>query len=179
MIWTIDPSHSEITFSVRHMMISNVTGRFEKFEGNVDFNEQQPAQSSVQVRIFTDSINTRDANRDGHLRSADFLDVQVYPYMTFVSKRIEVKDATHGRIIGDLTIKDVTREVALDTEYNGQSKSPWGTTSAGFSAETRISRKDWNLTWNVALETGGWLVADEIKIRLEMEVVKQAEPVPA
>ena len=175
MIWTIDQAHSEITFTVRHMMISNVTGRFEKFEGTVDFNEQEPAKSSVEVRIFADSISTRDEKRDAHLRSADFLDAARYPTMTFASKRIEVVDKTHGRIIGDLTIKDVTREVALDTEYNGQSKSPWGSTSAGFSAQTKINRKDWDLTWNVALETGGWLVADEIRVRLEMEIVKQAE----
>jgi polyisoprenoid-binding protein YceI len=179
MAWQIDSSHSQVEFSARHMMISNVRGRFEKLEGTVDFNEQAPAQSSVDVRIHAGSISTRDPQRDGHLRSPDFLDAEKYPYLTFKSKRIEVVDDTHGRIIGDLTIKDVTREVVLDTEYNGQSLSPWGATSAGFTARTKISRKEWDLTWNVALETGGWLVGDEVKIDIELEIVRQAEATPA
>lgn len=173
MAWQIDPAHSEINFTVRHMMISNVRGRFEKFSGTVDFNEADPSRSSVDVQIEAASINTKEAQRDGHLRSADFLDAEHYPYLTFKSKRVVKTGENTGRIIGDLTIRNVTREVVLEVEYAGQAKSPWGTTSAGFSATTTINRKDWNLTWNQALETGGVLVGDQIKIAIEVEVVKQ------
>ncbi|WP_448336806.1 YceI family protein [Chloroflexus aurantiacus] len=173
MTWVIDASHSMITFSVRHMMISKVRGRFTRFDGTVDFDEQNPTNSKVQVTIDASSIDTRDERRDGHLMSPDFLDVANYPTLTFVSKRVEVIDESHGRLIGDLTIRGVTREVTLDVEYNGQSKSPWGTISAGFSATTKINRKDWGLTWNVALETGGVLVGEEVTIEIEIEIVKQ------
>ncbi len=179
MSWQIDSAHSEINFTVRHMMISNVRGRFEKFTGSVDFDEQTPANSTVDVTIDTASINTREEKRDAHLRSPDFLNVEQYPSMTFKSTRVEALDKTHGRLHGDLTIRGVTRPVVLDVEYAGMSKSPWGTTSAGFTATTRINRKDWGLEWNVALETGGWLVGDEIKIEIELELVKQPEAVPA
>ena len=175
MAWKIDPVHSEVNFTVRHMMISNVRGRFEKFTGTVDFNEENPAASSVDVKIETASINTRDAMRDGHLRSPDFFDAEQYPDMSFKSTKVEAADQSHGRITGDLTIRDVTRPVVLEVEYSGQAVSPWGTTSAGFTASTRINRKDWNLNWNKALETGGVLVGDEIKIDIELEVVKQTE----
>lgn len=173
MSWKIDPAHSQITFSVRHMMISNVHGRFENFSGTVEFDEQNPANSSVEVQIEAASISTREPQRDAHLRSADFLNAEQHPYLTFKSKRIEVQDANHGRIIGDLTIGETSREVVLDTEFAGSAKSPWGTTSAGFSASTKINRKDWGLQWNVALETGGFLVGDTVNINLEMEIVKQ------
>ncbi len=173
MTWVIDASHSTITFSVRHMMISKVRGRFTRFDGTVDFDEQDPANSKVNVTIDASSIDTRDERRDGHLMSPDFLDVANYPTLTFVSKKVEVIDENHGRLIGDLTIRGVTREVTLDVEYNGQSKSPWGTISAGFSATTKINRKDWGLTWNVALETGGVLVGEEVAIEIEIEIVKQ------
>lgn len=182
MTWVIDASHSMITFSVRHMMISKVRGRFSRFDGTVNFDEQNPINSSVHVTIDAASIDTRDERRDGHLMSPDFLDVANYPTITFASKRIEVIDDSHGRIIGDLTIRGVTREVTLEVEYNGQSKSPWGMISAGFSASTKINRKDWGLTWNVALETGGVLVGEEVTIEIEIEIVKQVpqeEPVAA
>jgi len=175
MSWQIDSAHSQIQFSVRHMMISNVRGRFENFTGVVEFNEQDPTRSSVDVQIEAASINTREAQRDGHLKSPDFLNADKYPYLTFKSKRIEKTDATHGRMIGVLTIRDITKEVVLDVEYSGQAKSPWGTTSAGFSAATKINRKDWDLTWNQALETGGVLVGDEVNVNIELEIVKQAE----
>ncbi len=175
MSWQIDPAHSHIQFSVRHMMISNVRGRFENFTGVVEFNEQDPTRSSVDVQIEAASINTREAQRDGHLKSPDFLNADKYPYLTFKSKRIEKTDATHGRVIGVLTIRDIAKEVVLDVEYSGQAKSPWGTTSAGFSATTKINRKDWDLTWNQALETGGVLVGDQVTVNIELEIVKQAE----
>jgi polyisoprenoid-binding protein YceI len=179
MSWTIDNAHSEVNFTVRHMMISNVRGSFETFTGTVDFDELRPANTKVDVQIEAASISTRDAKRDGHLRSPDFFDAENYPYLTFKSKRVEVLDDTHARLVGDLTIRDLTREVTLQVEYSGMAQSPWGSTSAGFTASTKISRKDWDLNWNVALETGGWLVGDEIKIDLELEIVKQAEMVPA
>ena len=173
MSWKIDPSHSAVQFSVRHMMISTVRGEFDRFSGEVGFDEANPAATTVDVQIEADSINTRDAKRDGHLRSADFFDAEHYPTLHFKSTRVEVKDDTHARLIGDLTIRGVTHEVALDVEYVGQARSPWGVTSAGFSAVTRINRKDWGLNWNQALETGGVLVGDEIKIDIELELVEQ------
>lgn len=175
MSWNIDNAHSEVNFTVRHMMISNVRGRFEKFSGVVEFDEQNPANSSVDVQIDASSIDTREPQRDAHLKSADFLDVEKYPLLTFKSTRVEALGTDHGRITGDLTIRGVTRPAVLDVAYSGQAKSPWGTTSAGFTATTKINRKDWGLVWNVALETGGLLVGEEIKIELELEIVKQVE----
>jgi polyisoprenoid-binding protein YceI len=173
MSWVIDPSHSEVAFSVRHMMLTKARGRFDRFSGTVEFDEQNPANSTVNVTIEADSIDTKDEKRDGHLKSPDFFDVANFPHLTFVSKKVEAVDDTHGKIIGDLTIRGVTNEVVLDTEYNGQSKAPWGTTSAGFSATTKISRADYGLTWNVGLETGGVLVGDEVTVAIEIEIVKQ------
>ena len=178
MAWVIDSAHSEVNFTVRHMMISNVRGQFQKVEGTVDFDEAHPVNSTVDVKIEAASINTREEKRDAHLKSPDFLDAEKYPYLTFKSKRVDVKDDSHARLMGDLTIRDVTKEVSLDVEYNGSAKSPWGTTSAGFSAKTAIKRKDWGLNWNVALETGGWLVGDDIHINIELEIVKQPEATP-
>lgn len=175
MAWVTDNAHSEIQFTVRHMMISNVRGRFEKFNAVVDFNEADPARSSVTAEIEAASINTKEANRDGHLRSPDFLNADEFPFLTFKSTRVEPTGKNTGRIYGDLTIRDITREAVLDVEYSGQALSPWGTTSAGFSATTKINRKDWNLTWNKALESGGVLVGDEITIHMELELVKQPE----
>jgi polyisoprenoid-binding protein YceI len=174
MSWQIDPAHSAVQFSVRHMMISTVRGQFDRFSGDVNFDEANPAATTVDVQIEAASINTAAADRDNHLRSADFFDAENHPSLTFKSTRVEVKDDQHARLIGDLTMRGVTREVALDVEYLGQAKSPWGTTSAGFSAETRINRKDWGLEWNQTLETGGVLVGDEIKIGIELELVQQA-----
>ena len=161
------------------MMISNVRGQFQKLSGTVEFDEKNPINTTVDVQIEVASVNTKDEKRDGHLKSPDFFDAVKYPFLTFKGKRVDVKDKTHAVLHGDLTIRDVTREVALDVESNGQAKSPWGTTSAGFTAKTQIKRKDWGLNWNVALETGGFLVSDEITISIELEIVKQPEAVPA
>ncbi|HSD85621.1 MAG TPA: YceI family protein, partial [Anaerolineae bacterium] len=141
MSWMIDSAHTEVNFTVRHMMISNVRGQFQKVNGTVEFDEAHPANTRVDVQIEAASINTREEKRDAHLRSPDFFNAEQYPYLTFTSRRVEVKDANHARLIGDLTIRDVTKEVSLDVEYNGSAKSPWGTTSAGFSAKTTIKRK--------------------------------------
>ena len=174
MAWTIDAAHTRVVFSARHMMITNVTGTFENVTGTVDFDENDPTKSTLEVQIDAASINTREPQRDGHLKSADFLEVEKYPTLTFKGTKMEVLNKTHGRITGDLTIRDVTKPVTLDVEFNGLAKSPWGATSAGFTATTKINRKDWNLTWNVALETGGWLVSDAINISIDIELVKQA-----
>lgn len=178
MAWQIDPAHSQIQFAVRHMMIATVRGRFERFSGTVEFNEDDPAATTVEMQIEANSISTNQADRDAHLKSPDFLHAEQYPYLTFKSKRVVLQDGTHAQLIGDLTIRDVTREVTLDVEYIGQAKSPWGTTSAGFTARTRINRKDWNLTWNQVLESGGVLVADEVGINIELELVRQAQERP-
>jgi polyisoprenoid-binding protein YceI len=175
MAWTIDTAHSQIQFSVRHMMISNVRGRFENFKGTIDLDEQKIEDSKVDITIDVATINTRDTQRDQHLRSLDFFQSDKYPSITYVSKKVNQTDATHAKIIGDLTIRGISKEVVLDVEFNGQAKSPWGTTSAGFSASTKINRKDWGLEWNKTLETGGVLVGDEIIISIDLELVKQPE----
>jgi polyisoprenoid-binding protein YceI len=179
MAWKIDSSHSRVAFSVRHMMISNVHGQFKTLAGTVEFDEAQPTRSSVDVQIAADSIDTHDEKRDGHLRSPDFLDAEKYPYLTFKSRRVEVVDDSHGKIYGDLTIKNITREVVLAVEYSGQAKAPYGITSSGFTAATKINRKDWELNWNMALETGGVLVGDTVNINIELEIIKQGAPEPA
>ena len=155
MSWQIDPTHTEISFSVRHMMVTNVRGRFESFTATVEADEEQPELSSIQVEIDANSINTREEQRDAHLRSPDFLNTKEHPRIIFESTRIKMLDDSHAKIHGDLTIRGVTRPVVLDVEYAGQYQNPWGAVVAGFSAKTKISRKDWGLTWNVALEAGG------------------------
>lgn len=175
MSWQIDPAHSSIAFVGRHMMIAKVRGEFETFGGTIDFNEQNPTNSTVDVKIDAASVSTGEAQRDNHLRSPDFFDVEKYPALRFKSKRIEQTSDDGGRLIGDLTIRDVSNEVVLNVEYAGQSKSPWGATVAGFSATGTINRKDWGLNWNQVLETGGFLVGDKIKLEIEAELVKQPD----
>jgi polyisoprenoid-binding protein YceI len=172
MAWSIDTSHSEILFRVRHMMISNVRGQFKSFSGTIDINEANPAASSVAVSIDVASIDTRDEKRDGHLKSGDFFDAEQFPTITFTSTGVEVTSSTTGKIHGDLTIKGVTKPVVLDATFVGKAKSPWGTTNAGFNATTTINRTDFGLVWNVALETGGILVGEEITIEIELEAIQ-------
>jgi polyisoprenoid-binding protein YceI len=179
MAWQIDSSHSHINFTVRHMMISKVRGSFENFSGVVNFDEQNPGYTTVNVKVDLSSINTRDEQRDGHLKSPDFFDVENYPTMTFVSTQVEQIDENNGRLYGQLTIKDISKEVVLDVEYAGLAKSPWGSESTGFSATGSLNRKDWGLNWNQALETGGVLVGDKINIEIELELVKVAQAEPA
>ncbi|MCB8984557.1 MAG: polyisoprenoid-binding protein [Ardenticatenaceae bacterium] len=179
MSWQIDYAHSHIYFTVRHMMISKVRGRFEKWEGSVVFDENNPEDTAVNVTVDVASVNTREQQRDDHLRSADFFNVAEFPQMTFKSTRVERTGDDTAKLYGDLTIRGVTNEIVLDVEYAGQAKSPWGTFSAGFSASGTLTRKDWDLTWNQALETGGMLVGDQINIEVELELVKQPESTPA
>ena len=178
MSWKVDNSHSHVQFAVRHMMVSTTRGHFDKFTVDADINENDPTQSRVDVTIDVTSLSTRDDKRDAHLHSPDFFHAQEYPVIKFKGTRGERIDDKHGKMYGDLTIRDVTKEVVLDVEYLGQAKSPWGSTSAGFTAHTKINRKDFGLTWNVGLETGGFLVGDEVKIEIEIEFTKVPAAAP-
>jgi polyisoprenoid-binding protein YceI len=171
--WNIDPEHSNIGFKVRHLMISNVKGNFEKHRGVVEINDQDISKSRVEVSIDTASINTNVQKRDDHLRSAEFFDVAKYPAMTFVSKKVAKAGKDKLNVTGDLTLHGITREVVLDVEGpTGESKDPWGVIRRGAVAVTKINRKDFGLVWNKALETGGVAVGDEITITLEIEMIK-------
>jgi polyisoprenoid-binding protein YceI len=173
MAWVTDPSHSSVEFVARHMMLSKVRGEFQDVTVNLDLDEAHPEKATVEAHIKTASINTRDAQRDGHLRSPDFFKSDEFPEMVFKSTKVELTGKTTAKLHGDLTIRDVTKPVVLEVSYLGSSKSPWGTTNAGFEASTKINREDWGLTWNVALETGGWLVGKDITINIEAEFTKQ------
>ena len=170
--WQIDPTHSLVEFSVRHLMFSTVKGRFTSIKGTILDAGDTPTLSSVDVEIDAASVNTGDDKRDAHLRGADFFDVEHFPTITFKSTRI-VGSRDEFTLIGDLTLHGVTREVSLDATLNGTGVSPFGQTVAAFSAQTKINRKDWGLNWNVALETGGVLVSDQFKVEIELEAVKQ------
>jgi polyisoprenoid-binding protein YceI len=172
--WTVDPSHSEVGFSVRHLAVAKVKGTFETFEAVVTLAED-PLQSSVTASIDLSSINTRDEQRDGHLKSGDFFDVGTHPQMTFASTSVTPTREGH-KVVGELTVKDVTRTVELDLEFNGIGPDPWGGTRAGFSAETEISRKDFGIDFNIPMDGGGVVIGDKIKVFLEVEAVLQAEP---
>lgn len=176
-IWDIDPGHTHVEFSAKHLMVSTVKGTFSEVTGTVEWNEAHPEQSTVTAQIDARTLNSRRGDRDDHLKSADFLEVERFPYITFRSKRIEPVSGTDQRfrLIGDLTIKDVTREVALDVEYAGQSRSPWGADVAGFTATTQIDRRDFGLTWNIALEAGGLTVGNEVKISLDVELIRRQQ----
>lgn len=172
--YTIDTSHSLIEFSVKHMMVSTVKGRFTQFQGELFVDEETPANSKVNVTIDTASINTGDERRDGHLRSADFFDPEKYPTVTFASKKVEALGGEKYLVTGDLTLHGVTREVTFDITREGVAKTMQGVPMQAFSAALSISRKEFGLEWNVALESGGWLVSDNVKISLEIEAVEAA-----
>ncbi len=171
-LWNIDPSHSNVEFGVRHLMISTVKGRFTDVKGFVQADPANPSSGKVDITIGVETIDTREAQRDAHLRSADFFDVENFPAMTFRSTRIEGQ-ADKFKVVGDLTIRGVSRPVVLDVTSEGLGKDPWGGERAGFAATTKIKRSDFGLTWNQILEAGGVTVGDEIKISLDVELVKQ------
>ncbi|HJQ20775.1 MAG TPA: YceI family protein [Gemmatimonadaceae bacterium] len=171
--WTIDPAHSTVEFSVKHLMISSVKGRFGDVKGMVRLDEATPARSHVQIEIGIASVDTRAEQRDAHLRSADFFDAERFPTMTYTSKRIEGDARGKFKIIGDLTIRDVTREVPLEGEFEGRNRDPWGGERMAFVATGKVNRKEFGLNWNQALETGGWLVGDDIKLSIEVQLVLQ------
>lgn len=175
--WTIDATHAQANFSARHMMVSTVRGSFRKLEGTLDFDPANPAAASVEAVIDVASMDSTGVEqRDQHLLSPDFLDAEKYPTITFKSTRVVPgSDNTEAKVYGDLTIKDVTREVVLDVEFHGEATSPYGHTLVGFEASTKINREDFGLTWNVALETGGWMVGKDLKISIDAEFIKVTE----
>jgi len=172
--WTLDPAHSQVEFGVRHMMISTVRGTFREMEGTLFIDEDDPGSSLVEVEIDAASIDTRNDDRDTHLRSEDFFAVESFPTLTFKSREVK-QEGDELQIVGDLTIKDQTREVVLEGEELGRGTDPWGNPRVGFRAETAINRKDFGLTWNQALESGGFLVGDKVTISLEVQAIPAAE----
>jgi polyisoprenoid-binding protein YceI len=170
--WKIDLSHSWVGFSVRHLGLAKVRGRFNDFSGSVDVADD-PELSSVEVEIQAGSIDTRDGQRDGHLVSADFFDVEHHPTLRFRSTRVERVGHDHWAVDGQLTIRGVTRPVRLDVAFEGAGADPWGGQRAAFSGSTEIDREDFGLTWNQTLETGGVLVGKKVRIELEIELVKE------
>jgi polyisoprenoid-binding protein YceI len=171
--WTVDPTHAEVAFAVKHLMIATTRGRFGTVRGTVELDDARPTAAKIDVTIDVSSIDTRQEQRDNHLRSADFFDVQTYPTMHFASKRVEGDITGDFRVIGDLTIRGVTKEVALDVTAEGRVRDPWGNDRAGFSAKGSLSRSAFGLTWNQVLEAGGVAVGDEVKLSLDVELVKQ------
>ena len=171
--WSIDPAHSNVEFSVRHLMISTVKGRFAQVAGTVVLDEANPAASTVDITVDVASIDTRESQRDAHLRSADFFDADKFPTITFRSSGLQNVTGDGFTLAGDLTIHGTTRPVTLDVVSHGRGKDPWGGERAGYSAITKIKRSDYGLTWNQLLETGGLAVSDDVKITLDVQLVKQ------
>lgn len=171
--WTVDPTHAEVGFAVKHLMISTVRGRFGAVEGKVVFNEADPSRSTIDVSVDIASIDTRQEMRDNHLRSADFFDAENHPKMHFVSKKVVGDINDDFKVIGDLTIRGTTREVTLDVSLTGRGNDPWGNERMGIEAKGKVSRSEFGLHWNQALETGGVVVGDEVKISIDVELIKQ------
>jgi len=170
-VWTIDPTHTEVGFAVKHMMITTVRGRFTGVSGRIELDEENPGASTVEVSIEASSITTGTPDRDRHLRSGDFLDVESHPELSYRSRSVESTGEGAYRVTGDLTIRGTTREVVLAVSEEGRAQDPWGGTRVSFSATTKIDRRDFGLTWNAAMETGGVLVGNEVKIALEVQAV--------
>ena len=173
--WEIDSSHSSVHFSVRHLVIAKVRGSFTRWTGTVQVPNGDFSKATVAVTVDASSIDTGVADRDAHLKSADFFDVAQYPELRFVATRVQARSGNDVDVVGDLTIKGITREVVLRVEQHGQTKDPWGNLRAAFTAKTSIDRKDFGLTWNQVLETGGVMVGDRVEIEAEIEAVKQVE----
>jgi len=174
-VWKLDPSHAHVEFAVRHLMISKVRGQFTDVAGTLAIENDDISTARLDVEIRATSVDTRVEQRDEHLRSADFLDVDRFPTLSFRSKRVERTDRKRLRVAGDLTIRDLTREIALDVTERGTVTDPWGGERAGYEASVTINRKDFGLTWNQALEAGGLLVGDEVEITLDAEWILQSE----
>lgn len=171
--WTIDPTHSEIGFKVKHMMFTNVSGKFNQFEATIENQDEAFETSKINFSTDVNSVDTSNTDRDNHLKSADFFDADNFPKLTFTSTEIQKNTDGKYKISGDLTIKDVTKNISFETEYSGFMKDPWGNTKIGLSLNGKINRKDFGLTWNAALETGGVLVGEDIKLIAEVQFVKQ------
>ncbi|MDX6207564.1 MAG: hypothetical protein QOE76_2113 [Frankiales bacterium] len=173
--WDLDPAHTGLRFSARHAMVATVRGGFKAFSGSLHFDADDVAKATAEVTIDAATIDTGQDGRDEHLRSADFFDVEKYPTITFATTRVEQVDDDSFLLVGDLTIREVTNEVKIKVEPLGLSPDPWGNTRAGFEGKGEINRKDWGLEWNAALETGGVLVSDKVKITLDVSAVKRAQ----
>jgi polyisoprenoid-binding protein YceI len=175
IVYQIDPAHSAAQFKVRHMMISNVKGEFTKVSGTVTYDPADPSAVQIQVTVDASSISTRDEQRDGHLKSADFFDVAKFPSITFQSTKVAPTGPDSFEVVGDLTVRGVTQPVALTVEeVTPEAKDPWGNMRRGATAKTKIRRKDFGLNWNLALEAGGFLVGDDIEITIDVELIRQA-----
>lgn len=172
--WTIDASHSHVEFAVRHMMVATARGQFSEVTGTVQYDGANLESANIQVEIPIASINTKQEQRDAHLKSPDFFDAESHPKATFVSKRIAGDNKGEFEIVGDLTIRGITKEVVLKAESHGAVRDPWGMDRAGFSASTKINRHDFKLDWNATLETGGFVVAPDVKLTFDIEIVKPA-----
>ncbi|HET6626553.1 MAG TPA: YceI family protein [Nocardioidaceae bacterium] len=172
--YVLDATHTRIGFSARHAMVTTVRGQFNDFEGSAHIDTANPVASSAEIRIQAASIDTSNADRDGHLRSGDFLDSEAYPELVFNASAVSRKDADTFTVNGDLTIKDVTRPVSIDFDVTGSARDPFGNLRVGFEGSTTINRKDWDLTWNAALETGGVLVSDKIKLEFDVSAIAVA-----
>ena len=171
--WNVDPAHSAAEFKVKHMMISNVKGKFTGLTGTLTLNEGDVSKSSIEASIPIATISTGDEQRDGHLKGADFFDVEKFPNMTFASVKVVPSGAGEAKVVGDITLHGVTRQVTFDVEGPSQpGKDPWGNTRIGLSATTKINRKDFGLVWNAALETGGVLVGEDVTISLDVQFIK-------
>lgn len=176
-VWKLDPAHSSVEFSVKHMMMTTVRGRFKEVSASLTGDEEHPDGCCVEVQVQAASIDTGAPDRDSHLRSADFFDASAYPEIYFRSKRLEGNTKNEGdefKLIGDLTIRDSTMEVALDCTYEGRGKDPWGQERAGFTVRGEIDRREWGLRWNQAIESGGVLVAHRVKIEAEVQFVRES-----
>lgn len=171
--WAIDPTHSEVHFKVKHLVISTVTGSFERFQGSMAAAKDDFSDAEIEFSADIDSINTNQADRDAHLKSPDFFDAATYPQLTFKSKELLKKGDAEYKLRGDLTIHGVSKEVVLNAEFGGTVKDPWGNTKAGFELTGAINRKDFGLTWHAVTEAGGVVVSDEVKLLVNVELVKQ------
>jgi len=172
--WTMDPTHSEVQFKVRHLMISNVTGNFPKFDVQVETEDLDFMTAKAKFTAETSAVTTNNEQRDQHLRSADFFDAAKYPVLSFVATKYEKVDNDSYELFGDLTIRDITKNIKLDVEFGGVITDPWGNTRAGFSINGKVNRKDFGLVWNAVTEAGGFVVGDEAKIHVEVELIRQA-----
>jgi polyisoprenoid-binding protein YceI len=172
--YTLDVAHSRFGFVARHAMVTKVRGAFNEFEGTARIDGDDPAQSAVNIVIKTASVDTRNAQRDGHLRTNDFFEIETYPEIVFASTAIDRKDETTFEVTGDLRIKDVTRPITFDLEFTGAATDPFGNQRVGFDGSVVINRKDWNVTWNAPLEAGGVLVSEKVTLEFEISAIKQA-----
>jgi polyisoprenoid-binding protein YceI len=173
--YEFDVAHTRIGFVARHAMVTSVRGSFTDFEGTAHIDAADPARSSARLSLKVASIDSRNEQRDGHLRSADFFDAETYPEVTFVSTAVERLDDDEFRVTGNLTVKDVTKPVTVELTFNGSAKDPFGNLRAGFEGKTTVNRKDWGLTWNAALETGGLLVSDKIRLEFDVSAIKAGQ----